>query len=179
MADQTTHLYLAGRPTSDDGLLQYLDAPRRYMRYLREAVPAMRFMLYQSGGQRGSDGVTVAESMRRWLLRHGLPDGVTLILIDGDMSPAAALAEFRRQTGDVDAVVYCEHTRRFITEARCRALFTRCQVRGVDFDQEALRWHNRLWRYTMGYALARLSDTSPDVALAREVLREFRHRLVA
>lgn len=159
--------YGATRNPKDRNYTHYLDEVSRFIR----RDPKTEFTVYLCGGYTNRIDLTEAECMRRiWELR-GIPQNVSLVLIEKTTTARDNLQAVRL-AGDEPITVFCELSRKPTMWFLASRLFSSVQVVGIGFDEKSLAIGHRLKQLFLKFPLEALAYYSPLFDKLRVILRE-------
>lgn len=155
-------------PLNDDNLGRYLGQVLKHL----EGHPDTNNELFLAGGYTNREDLSEAEAMHRWLKNYGLPNSVSVHLIDTTTTARDNILEFRKRVDDVPVLIFCEYSRQPTMRFFAQKLFSQPLVQGIKFDEPSLELTHRIKQHTVKLWLEQLAWHSKIIDALRKWLRK-------
>lgn len=155
-------------PLRDGNLGRYLGQVLKHL----EEHPDTSIDLFLAGGYTNREDLSEAEAMHQWLKNYGLPNNISVQLIDTTTTARDNMLEFRKRVGDVPVLIFCEYSRQPTMRFFAQKLFRQPLVQGIKFDEPSLKFTHRLKQMTVKLWLEELAWHSKTIDTLRKRLRE-------
>ncbi len=155
-------------PLHDGNLGRYLEQVLEHLREHRDAG----INLFLAGGYTNREDLSEAEAMHQWLKNYGLPNYVSVHLIDTTTTARDNMLEFRKRVNDVPVLIFCEYSRQPTMRFFAQKLFRQSLIQGLKFDKPSLKLAHRMKQQTVKLWLEKLAWHNKTIDALRNRLRE-------